>query len=80
MTSKFKAWYIPQVPMKAFEAERGTAEEAQAALDLITDFSIFEFDNKVKPDYSDAGGVVVWDEYEQEWIDYDPNYDADETS
>ena len=69
--SKFKAWYIPQVPMKAFEVERGSAAEALAALDLITDFSIFEFDNKVKPDYCDAGGVTVWDEAEQAWIDYD---------
>lgn len=70
--NKFKAWYIPQVPMKAFEVERGTAVEAQAALDLITAFSIFEFENKVKPDYSDTGGVAEWDETEQEWIDHDP--------
>jgi len=68
--AKFKAWYIPQVPMKAFEVERDTAAEAQSALDLITDFSIFEFENKVKPDYCDAGGVAVWDETEQEWVDY----------
>jgi len=68
---KFKAWYIPQVPMKPFEVERPTAVEAQAALDLITDFSIFEFENKVKPDYCDAGGVEEWDEAAQEWFDAD---------
>jgi len=67
--ARFKAWYIPQVPMKAFEVERPTAVEAQAALGLLTDFSIFEFENKVKPDYYDAGGVVEWDEATQEWHD-----------
>jgi len=70
--AKFKAWYIPQVPMHPFEVERPTAVEAQAALDLITDFSIFEFENKVKPDYSDAGGVEEWDETDQEWFDLEP--------
>lgn len=74
--NKFKAWYIPQVPMKAFEVECATAAEAERVLDLITDFSIFEFDNKVKPDYCDAGGVVVWDDHSCEWWDYEPEYDA----
>ena len=58
--------------MKAFEVYAETADEAQAALDLITDFSIFEFDNHIKPDYSDAGGVEEWDEADQEWFDYEP--------
>lgn len=72
---KFKVWYIPQVPMQPFEVECETAEQAQDALDLITNFSIFEFENKVKPDYSDAGGVEKWDETDQEWFDYDESDD-----
>lgn len=71
--SRFKAWYIPQIPMKAFEVERDTAAEAKAALDLITDFSIFEYDNKIKPDYADVGGVMEWDDAESDWIDYEPD-------
>jgi hypothetical protein len=67
--AKFKAWYIPQVPMKAFEVEASTAAKAQTVLNILTDFSIFEFENKVKPDYCDAGGVVEWDEAAQEWFD-----------
>jgi hypothetical protein len=68
---RFKAWYIPQVPMKAFEVEVSTAAEAKAALEMITNFSIFELENKIKPDYFDAGGVMVWDEAEHEWFDID---------
>jgi len=67
--AKFKAWYVPQVPMKAFEVKCASAAEAHGALNLLTDFSIFEFENKVKPDYCDAGGVVEWDEAAQEWFD-----------
>jgi len=69
--AKFKMWYIPQVPMKPFEVECETAEQAQDALDLITNFSIFEFENRVKPDYSDAGGVMVWESAYEDWSDYD---------
>lgn len=70
--ARFKAWYIPQVPMHPFEVECETAEQAWDALDLITNFSIFEFENNVKPDYSDVGGVSEWDEADQEWNDLEP--------
>jgi len=54
------------------------ADEAQRTLDLITNFSIFEYENKVKPDYSDAGGIEEWDEQYQEWCDYDDLSGLDE--
>jgi len=67
---RLKVWYIPQVPMKAFEVERETTlAEARAALDLLIDFSTFEFENRVKPDYADAGGIAEWDEDEHAWRD-----------
>lgn len=76
-----KVWYIPQVPMKAFERvipHRDGDEEKELALavillDTITSFSIFEFDNRVKPDYSDAGGIARWEEYDGsfDWCDLD---------
>jgi hypothetical protein len=69
MAKRFKAWYIPQVPMKPFEIEASTAAKAQTILNIIINFSIFEFENKVKPDYCDAGGVSEWNVGEQEWVD-----------
>lgn len=62
MSDRYKVWYIPQVPMVAFEREFDDLETAKAALDLITDFSIFEFENRVKPDYADMGGISRWEE------------------
>ena len=68
---KYKVWYIPQIPMEAFEYETDSLTVAQSILEAISQFSLFEFYNNVKPDYADAGGLVVWDEDEQEWLDVD---------
>jgi hypothetical protein len=62
-------WYIPQVPMKAFERFlplRGrdpeeALREAVLIQDTIIEFSAFEFENRVKPDYSDATGIARWE-------------------
>lgn len=70
-------WYIPQVPMKPFETRilhtsgQEGVELAQAALllDTIVDFSIFEFENRIKPDYSDAAGISRFED--GEWCDLD---------
>jgi hypothetical protein len=68
---KYRAWYIPQVPGKAFEVETDSLAEAVKIENLLVDFSIFEYDNHIKPDYSDAGGVDEWDEEEGEWSSLD---------
>jgi len=51
---KYKVWYIPQIPMKSFDVETENIEEAIKIYETIINFSIFEFNNKIKPDYSDA--------------------------
>lgn len=60
--AKYMAYYIPQVPMKAFEFETDDLVLAQTVLEQIVSFSIYEFENNVKPDYSDAAGIVRWEE------------------
>jgi hypothetical protein len=51
---KYKAWYIPQVPMDSFEVETDNVDFAIKLYETLVKFSIFEYNNKVKPDYSDA--------------------------
>ena len=65
--SAYKVWYIPQVPMAAFEVEVPDVPSARMVLDALSAFSLFEFENRVKPDYCDAGGIVVLDH--GEWRD-----------
>jgi len=75
-TPRFKAWYIPQVPMQAFEREFSDLATAKVVLNAIIDFSIFEFKNRVKPDYSDAAGIAVWDG--EDWEDLDDSEWSDD--
>ncbi len=69
-----KVWYIPQVPMPAFEVEILKSDPAYSTLtdthrlrlaakilDTLTEFSDFEYHQKVKPDFSDVGGIMRWE-------------------
>lgn len=57
---KFTGWYVPQIPHAQFEAPpRDTLKRALEDLELLTEFSTFEFENRIKPDYSDMCGVRV---------------------
>ena len=59
---KMKVWWIPQVPGKSFEVFVDSLEEANFLLDVLAEYDLFQFKNRIKPDYSNAGGLVVWDE------------------
>lgn len=81
---KLKVWWIPQVPMKPFEVEVNDIEEGIKIADTLAKYDIFQFENNIKPDYCNAGGVVEWDEdVDMEgnpgWIDWhDPETGEDD--
>jgi len=56
-----QVWWIPQVPMKSFTVDVKTIEEAKLILDTLAFYDIFQFENNIKPDYCNAGGLNVWD-------------------
>lgn len=56
-----RIYYIPQIPMPAFRVEVANLATAHIVLDTIISFSVFEFENNIKPDYSDAGGIERWE-------------------
>lgn len=66
-----RVWYIPQVPGKAYEVEMPTQDLATAVLvlDAVIGLSIFEFENRIKPDYSDMAGIARFDG--EDWEDVD---------
>lgn len=45
-------------------------EEAHLVLDVLAAYDDFQFKNRIKPDYANAGGLVKWDDDEKKWIDY----------
>lgn len=66
-----RIWWIPQVPMKAFNMPVKNLVEARLLLDTLAYYDLFQLENNVKPDYSNAGGLSVYDDIsEHDWIDW----------
>ena len=55
---EIKFWWIPQVPMKAFERLVATVSMGRELENAFADYDLFQHANDVKPDYCNAGGVV----------------------
>lgn len=69
-----RVWWIPQVPMKPFHVAVRNVREAKLLLTTLAGYDIFQFKNNVKPDYSNAGGLEVFEDGEWcEWYDEDGN-------
>lgn len=67
-----RLWWIPQIPGKPFYVEVASVVEAMLVYDTLTRYDAFQFENYIKPDYSNAGGLEVY--YDHEWSEY---YDED---
>jgi len=63
MDKNFRVWYIPQIPWEAYKVYVDTITEWILVAKTIIWLSIFEFENKIKPDYSDA----IWLEEKVDW-------------
>ena len=69
MSPKLKVWWIPQVPMKAFEVDVSSVEEGAKLMTVLANYDLFQFENNIKPDYSNVGGLQMLDE-DDEWVDW----------
>lgn len=66
--SNLKVWWVPQVPMKAFEVNVESVAQGVFLLDTLANYDLFQFHNRVKPDYCNAGGLVMLED--GEWVDW----------
>jgi len=65
-----QVWWIPQIPLKAFEVPVKTIDEAKLLMDVLAAYDFFQYKNKIKPDYANAGGLKVFENGEWcEWLD-----------
>ena len=71
MTQKLRVWWIPQVPMEQFTVDVPDLKTAKIVLDALADYDLFQLKHNIKPDYSNVGGLSVWDESNQEWVDWE---------
>jgi hypothetical protein len=77
---RLRLWHVPQIPGKAFYVEVKNVDEAKKLLVTLAEYDLFQFKNKIKPDYANASGLEVVREGEwYEWCsnDEDPVYHSD---
>lgn len=72
---KLRIAYIPQVPMQPFYKEVNGLMDAKLVADTLTEFSNFEYENNVKPDYSDALDLEVFED--GEWVTWYDEFGSD---
>lgn len=65
-----RVWWIPQVPGKRFFVYVDDLEQAKLIMNVLADYDIFQYENHIKPDYSNAGGLEMFDEGEDYWLDW----------
>lgn len=73
---RVRIWHVPQIPCEAFRVEVPSIAHAELLLDVLARYDAFQFYHRIKPDYSNVGGIEVfkWGE----WWDYDPDDGVDE--
>jgi hypothetical protein len=74
-----KVWWIPQIPDdQPFEYPVKNIQEAKKILDILAEYDLYQCEHNIKPDYSNVGGLQVFEDGEWiEWMNMD-GYDIDE--
>ena len=76
--SKMRVWWIPQVGADAtFYVPVETVEESKKVMDMLAAYDCFQYNHRIKPDFCNTGGLQVWDETENDWVDW--TYEDDES-
>jgi hypothetical protein len=66
-----RVWWIPQVPMKPFRVAVPDVKTAKLLLTTLADYDIFQYKNRIKPDYSNAGGLECFSQDDDgQWCDW----------
>lgn len=69
--------HIPQVPMQAFTVLAESFEEADLISRVLTEYDLFQYGHKVKPDYCNASFVQIY--HAGEWFDVDDDCDPEDS-
>lgn len=72
-----RVWWIPQIPGEPFFVPVQGIHEARKLLDTLARYDLFQLEHRIKPDYSNAGGLEVYRE-ELAGTDLEPELGEDE--
>ena len=69
---KMRIWHMPQVGVKncTFKVDVKNTDEAALLLNTLWDYDNFQFEKRLKPDFSNTSGLEYWDDEDQEWQEY----------
>lgn len=74
-----KVWWIPQIPMKPFTVPVRNPYEAKLIIKTLALYDLFQYQNNIKPDYSNAGGLMIFEDGDwAEWYDEETGCDINE--
>ena len=65
---KLRILHFPQVPCKPFIVEVDNLKEAKKIMDMLADYDLFQFENRIKPDYCNTSVLEEYCEEEREWF------------
>lgn len=72
MKNKMRVWWCPQVGVsKNFYVPVESVEEAKKVMDILAAYDCFQYNQNVKSDYSNMGGLEVFDEESCEWVSWE---------
>lgn len=67
-----RVWHIPQVPGRPFIVAVETPHIAKQIITLLAEYDLFQFEHRIKPDYTNASGLEVFEDGEwAEWYSED---------
>jgi hypothetical protein len=68
--SKVRVWWIPQLPSKnPFYVDVPDIKTGKMVCDILANYDTYQYENRIKPDYCNTGGVQTFED--GEWVDID---------
>lgn len=70
----YRVWHIPQVPGQPFHAQftlprhESVVPRAKEIMKILADYDLFQYENKIKPDYANAQGLEIFED--GEWVEW----------
>ncbi|WP_407301658.1 hypothetical protein [Clostridium botulinum] len=81
MSKNLRVSHFPQIPCNPFIVAVSSIEEAKKIFDVLANYDLFQYKNRIKPDYCNTTILEYWDEEEKEWLEWhdkENNYTLDE--
>ena len=64
-----RVWWIPQIPMNdVFRVPVETPEQGAVIIAVLAAYDLYQYEQRIKPDFSNAGGLEIFED--GEWCDW----------